>query len=635
MRAPRPMRTVLATLGVLAGGLMFAGAPALAVAPEAPVTEAPTPITGTTATLKGELNPGLSTEKVTYHFAYSAGPGAACTESGLTAPVEPFPEAEGNHEKVSTPVTGLEGSTEYTVCLIAANPAEPAESTQGTSLKFNLPATTPVVVTEGSSGETPFAATLQAEINPENQPTTECKFEYGKTIFYGKGGSCEPGSLEGSSTQPVSLPLTGLEPKTTYHYRVVVKNATGEAEGEGEFETLTAEKPIVASESFSGVTPSAATLEAQVNPDYQETSCEFQYGTEASLATSTTVKCEPEHLGTGGSATGATVALTGLEVGKTYYYRVVAQNETSEKEGKPVEGEIEQFTTQGTPLVGTGEAQNMTRTTAVLSGTVSPAGAETTYHFAYVDAAGYEPLATNPYAGGGMTSGISVGSDHTVHAVGPIQVSELQPGVTYHYALVATNSVGTVTGPDATFTTSPPTPPLASTGSADSVSQLAASIDGSVDTRGLPTISQFEFGMSPYAGSLQPASITSSSGTVETISTWFDNDLQPGTTYYYRVIATNADGTSYGAEQSFTTGSFPVASTLPATPAFIPYASIAELDAREVQEGKKTPPKPLTKAQKLAKALKACTKKPKKQRAGCKRQARKKYGTSQKKSKKK
>jgi hypothetical protein len=43
----------------------------------------------------------------------------------------------------------------------------------------------------------------------------------------------------------------------------------------------------------------------------------------------------------------------------------------------------------------------------------------------------------------------------------------------------------------------------------------------------------------------------------------------------------------------------------------------------------------LTNAQKLANALKACTKKPKKQRAGCQKQARKKYAPAKKKAKKK
>ena len=44
--------------------------------------------------------------------------------------------------------------------------------------------------------------------------------------------------------------------------------------------------------------------------------------------------------------------------------------------------------------------------------------------------------------------------------------------------------------------------------------------------------------------------------------------------------------------------------------------------------GKSITLKALTKAQKLAKALKACAKKPKSQRSKCERQARKQHGTS-------
>ena len=44
----------------------------------------------------------------------------------------------------------------------------------------------------------------------------------------------------------------------------------------------------------------------------------------------------------------------------------------------------------------------------------------------------------------------------------------------------------------------------------------------------------------------------------------------------------------------------------------------------------KPKPKPPTRAQLLAKALKACKKKPKKQRAACESQAKRKYGTKAK-----
>jgi hypothetical protein len=186
-----------------------------------------------------------------------------------------------------------------------------------------------------------------------------------------------------------------------------------------------------------------------------------------------------------------------------------------------------------------------------------------------------------------------------------------------------------------TFTTSAKTLPLATTGPAESVTQLTATLTGTVDTRGLPTVSEFEFGTAPYTGTLLPATVTPGSGTLVNLSTSFNDALAPATTYYYRVLATNVDGTTAGAEQSFTTGSFPAAFTFPASLPFVPYTSISELEAREAKEHTviaPPPPKPLTNAQKLAKALAACHKDKKKaKRQSCERAAHKKYGPFKKK----
>ena len=481
---------------------------------------------------------------------------------------------------------------------------------------------------------TPFEATLEAQINPNNQEITY-SFEYATNEAL-TGATTLPGAeaLGAEYGERRASVATGavLTPATTYYYRVIAENTAGEkTEGAVErFTTPPLEKPIVEGESVSGLSSTSVKLEAQVNPNYQETTCEFEYGTEASLAASTVVAC-PEALGSGSSAVDASVVLSELAPGVTYYYRVLAKNETGTSEGT-----IEHFTTLHTPAVTTGPAQSPTRTTATFSGTVDPAGAATSYYFAYVDQAGYEAAlasgAQDPYADGRTTSQVPVGSSYEAQPAGPLIVGELGPGTTYHYAVVAINSVGTTIGPDQSFTTAAPTPPSVSTGGAEGVSQLSASIAGSVNTQGLATISQFEFGTAPYAGTMTPATVTSSSGTTLALSTAFDNDLQPGTTYYYRVVASNQDGTSYGTEQSFTTGSFPAAVAPSAATALLPYNPISVLDAREAKEDKTTTSKPLTRAQKLTKALKACGKKPKKQRASCQRQARKRYGSRKKKT---
>jgi hypothetical protein len=95
-------------------------------------------------------------------------------------------------------------------------------------------------------------------------------------------------------------------------------------------------------------------------------------------------------------------------------------------------------------------------TAAGFTGSVVPGGLSTTAFFQY----GLDPK----YTGGGpvvytnSTAPQPVGSDFSSHPVSA-SVSGLVSNAVYHVRLVATNSAGTMFGPDATFTTSPAPPP--------------------------------------------------------------------------------------------------------------------------------------------------------------------------------
>jgi hypothetical protein len=81
---------------------------------------------------------------------------------------------------------------------------------------------------------------------------------------------------------------------------------------------------------------------------------------------------------------------------------------------------------------------------ANLNGTINPNGSETTYYFKYGTTAAYGSTSPPaPKAIGQGTAGVGVG----VHLAG------LAPNTTYHYALVATNGVGTTESTDRTFRT--------------------------------------------------------------------------------------------------------------------------------------------------------------------------------------
>ncbi len=271
-------------------------------------------------------------------------------------------------------------------------------------------------------------------------------------------------------------------------------------------------------------------------------------------------------------------------------------------------------------------ASDLTRTSALLAGTANPEGSGGNYWYEYVPDSEYESGAADPYAQGGRTVTTVLPTTHTDENIERVVLSGLLPGTTYHYRLAVSNASGTVYGPDQAFTTAPATPPTVATGAASEVGATSATLTGSVGPRSLATSYVFEVGTSTsYEGARLFGNAGSSSGEVQAIAAL--RYLVPGTTYHYRLVATNFDGTSYGQDQSFTTPNVPspigqpTAIPLIATPS-IAFPSIAG----ETTGPAKVTTKALTNAQKLKNALKACKKKPKRQRAVCEKQASKKYG---------
>jgi subtilisin family serine protease len=76
------------------------------------------------------------------------------------------------------------------------------------------------------------SATLNGIVNPFGTDTSY-QFEYGTTTAYGSVAPAVPASIgAGSTSVAVSQPITGLEPATTYHFRLVAFRATERVEGQ-------------------------------------------------------------------------------------------------------------------------------------------------------------------------------------------------------------------------------------------------------------------------------------------------------------------------------------------------------------------------------------------------------------------
>jgi hypothetical protein len=357
-----------------------------------------------------------------------------------------------------------------------------------------------------------------------------------------------------------------------------------------------------------------ATLNGSVNPDGTSVStCVFQYGLSASYESS--AQCAQEPPLTGNSALAVSAEVSTLLLNNVYHYRLVAANENGETLGSD-----RTFVILVLPTVEdqASTASAVTRTSAVLSGTIDPEQGDTSYRFEYGPTESYGYDTPTIHTGNGISGGVNVRQ----------QLGELLPDTTYHYRLIATNLAGTTQGADRAFTTGAPTPPTVATGAASGIAQNAATIVGTVNTNGLPTTYGFEIGTTADYG--PPTGLgTVGAGESESAVTLSLTGLVPGTIYHYRITATNLDGTSYGADQTLTTLTFP--NTFATPPAPLPFLAVPRVAFPT--ESDSITPRALTNTQKLKNALKAYKKKPRTARANCERKARKKYGTKPKKKK--
>jgi hypothetical protein len=98
--------------------------------------------------------------------------------------------------------------------------------------------------------------------------------------------------------------------------------------------------------------------------------------------------------------------------------------------------------------------------------------------------------------------------------------------------------------------------PTATTGDATGLTDTQAALAGTVNPQGQLTSYAFQYGTTTAYG--QTALTSAGSATRDTPVSADLAGLTPGTTYHYRVIATNADGTTVGADRTFrTTGTAP------------------------------------------------------------------------------
>jgi hypothetical protein len=515
------------------------------------------------ATVAGQIDPAGQT--TTYVVQYGPQSSQWCSSDGAggspanTTASQTLDFTDSQNHDVAVQLTGLSSASAYCAELVATSSglSEPGDQVNFTAGSADA---TPPVITPTA----PTTATVDGQIDAAGQTTT-IRVDYDLA----DSNWCETGDGSASWSTPeqsfaytdgaahaAEVGLAGLNAGTAYCAELVATDAAGSVWSAPA--TFTAGAPTATAAAVGAPAATSATISGQIDPASAATTyavaydlassdwCEFGTGTAGE-----TTAAQPLPA-TDGAEHAVSVTVTGLAPGTAYCAALVATN----GDGVSTGGRLPLTTPAlSAPVVSTGTAGAITTTTVTLAGSLTPGGQATSYRFDYGATTAYGSSTAVTAAGSGS-------SESTVSAA----LSGLSPGTSYHFRLEATNATGTTDGADQTFTTStPPPPPVVTTGSVSAITPTSATVAATVSASGQATTYQFDYGTTTAYGSSTAAVPAGSSSASQPVSTALSG-LTPATTYHVRVEATNASGTSDGADETFTTSAAPAPPPAPSPP---------------------------------------------------------------------
>jgi hypothetical protein len=326
---------------------------------------------------------------------------------------------------------------------------------------------------------------------------------------------------------PVAVEVTAADGITTQTYNLTIDRAP---------------QATVSTAATADAGDRSAILAGTVTPNGEATVF-FEYGTSDSFGSVT-----PGIDVSGFVAVPVQTLVTGLEPDTLYYYRLVVTSAAGTSNGN----DLTFITKPAPPLAATGNPVVDDNSDTTLVGAINPSGRPTDVYFQYGEDTTY----------GTTTPTTTVPAGNNVVDV-LFNTSNLTPGTTYNYRLVAENDSGTSFGENVVFQVSPtggnPTPAAAPTATilpALDITNSSVLLQADVNPNRGTTFVRFEYGLTADCESATESTGVGN-GTDDARVPIPVQGLLPGTLYYYRAVASNSLGGITSATTTFTTAALP------------------------------------------------------------------------------
>jgi DNA-binding beta-propeller fold protein YncE len=206
-------------------------------------TESPTDVSGEAATLNASLLGDGSHTQYFFEWGTTEAYGHTSAEEDAGSPSGPNPT------HLSATLTGLSPLTLYHYRIVAENGSH--EKSDGEDQSFTTPPLAPLVRAEAATEVRSETTLIRAQVNP-GAGDTVYHVEYGSEDCAGEPSTpctitpmLEGHAGDGTAFVDASVPLQGLKPGTTYHYRIIAENGSDTGRGPDRTFTTFPQIPLI------------------------------------------------------------------------------------------------------------------------------------------------------------------------------------------------------------------------------------------------------------------------------------------------------------------------------------------------------------------------------------------------------